>query len=77
MSKENLEVEFACDDAGDHTANMQDCTSSQIKSFTSEEEKNEFIMSCTYVYNLDAHVGIEKSPYIPNPILDCIEEQIF
>lgn len=76
MSKK-LEVEFACDDIGNHKAEMVDCTTSQVKECDSEEEQRTFIEECTYVYNLDSHLGIEKSPHNPNPVIDAIEEQIF
>lgn len=72
---EKLEVHFACDSNGDHTANMAECTDSQIKKFDDKKLQQEFIIECTYVYDLDIALGNGvNSADIPNPILDCIDE---
>jgi hypothetical protein len=70
-----LEVHYACDSNGDHTVNMAECTESNIKEFTTVHEKETFISECTYVYELDKALGnVINSQNIPNPILDCLEE---
>jgi hypothetical protein len=75
MSKTDQEIVYACDADGDHTAPMADCTDSDVKSFDNEQEKNLFIVECTYVYNLDIALGNKVNVEgTPNPVLDCLEE---
>lgn len=72
--KTNLEVHYACDSKGDHTANMAECIDSNIKKFDTIKEKELFISECTYVYNLDIALGAINSKSSANPVLDCLEE---
>jgi len=74
MSKDNLEVEYACNADGDHTAPMAECTDSNIKTFENELQQKEFIAQCTYVYNLDITLGNKINVGTPNPVLDCLAE---
>jgi hypothetical protein len=74
MTKENLEIEYACDADGDHTALMANCTESRVATFDNELKKQEFITQCTYVYNLDIALGNKVNADTPNPILDSIAD---
>jgi hypothetical protein len=74
----DLEVHYACDSNGDHTANMAACTESKIKKFDTLEDQLKFIAECTYVYDLDKALGNKvKSKVSANPVLDCIEDTCF
>lgn len=72
---QKLEVHYACDSNGDHTANMAECTDSNIKEFDAELDQQNFITECTYVYDLDKALGNKiNSQFSANPVLDCIAE---
>lgn len=53
MVKDNIEVEFACDGDGDHTAPIHECVDSRIRTFKGLKEALSFINKCSQVYNLD------------------------
>jgi len=46
-------VEYACDNNGNHQANVSECTESRTKEFNAAELAVSFIKECSYVYNLD------------------------
>lgn len=70
---DTLEIEYACDAEGDHTANMAECLDTSIKKFASEEAMHAFIAECTYVYNLDIALGNKINAGTPHPVLDTLE----
>lgn len=74
MADTNLEVEYACNADGDHTAPMSECSESRVQTFDTDLQRQHFIAECTYVYNLDIALGNKINAGTPNPVLDCLEE---
>lgn len=71
----NIEIHYACDDAGDYTAPLTSCTTSKVRQFEEQEKALEFVEKCSYVYNLDTILEVIPYEEVPN-VLDKVADKI-
>ena len=54
-SSNTIDINYACDPEGDHTASISTCVDSKTKSFDKNDRESilKFIEECSYVHNLE------------------------